>query len=159
VLGISRMYATDGVRNNHCPKSFFLSGTEHRSSRLAAVRLASHWWLMTQTVLSDLHSNHIIGRLSHAELERLLPELKETELPSAMCCYEPDDELSHAFFPINGIVSLLFVMEDGASAEISPSRAVVQSDVRAFSISSERTKTEFAHSSELRVLFLRTCRH
>src|ERR1700753_3787829 len=122
----------------------------------------------------DQRKNGLLNALSAAGFERLLPELHWIELPLGSVLYEPGDVLSHVYFPVEGIVSLLYVMEDGASAEISvvgkegligisllmggestPSRAVVQSAAGAFRLSSARIKQEFDRNGELRVLLLR----
>ena len=91
-------------------------------------------------------SNHLLAALPAAEYTRWLPALELVELPLGQVLYESGDTLSHVYFPVTAIVSLLYIMEDGASAEIAvfgnegivgislfmggestPSRAVVQS--------------------------------
>jgi hypothetical protein len=86
--------------------------------------------------------NHLLA----AEREQIYPHLQLVELPLGKAVQEPGDVLRHAYFPTDCIVSLLYVLEDGASTEISivsndgliglalfmggvttPSRAVVQS--------------------------------
>lgn len=118
--------------------------------------------------------NGLLNALSTDGLARLQPELSWIELPLGYVVYEPGDVLSHVYFPVEGIVSLLYVMEDGASAEISvvgnegmvgvsllmggestPSRAVVQSAIRAFRVPKQKIKEEFNRSVEFRVLLLR----
>ena len=88
--------------------------------------------------------------------------------------YESGDELRHVYFPTDSIISLLYVMENGASAEISvvgneglvgvalfmggsstPSRGVVQSAGSAFRLSGQIVKDEFARHGELLTLMLR----
>jgi len=95
-------------------------------------------------------------------------------MPLGKTLYEADDAMRHVYFPIDSIVSLLYVLQDGASAEISvvgnegivgialfmggestPSRAIVQSAGTAFRLGAQRLKEEFNHSSELRLLLLR----
>jgi CRP-like cAMP-binding protein len=124
--------------------------------------------------VQDPRHNKILGALSSAEFQRLAPHLQPFELPLGHVLYESGDVLSHVYFPTAGIVSLLYVMQDGASAEISvvgdegvigvsllmggestPSRAVVQSAAHAFRVSSQRIKEEFSRNDELRVLLLR----
>jgi len=123
---------------------------------------------------TDPRQNGLLNGLSTADFARLRTELYPVELPLGHVLYEPGDVLSHVYFPIEGIVSLLYVMEDGASAEISvvgnegmvgvslllggestPSRAVVQSALRAFKVSRQIIKEEFNRSVEFRVLLLR----
>jgi CRP-like cAMP-binding protein len=122
----------------------------------------------------DPRQNGILGALSLEEFQPLVGHLQPFDLPLGYVLYESGDVLSHVYFPTAGIVSLLYVMEDGASAEISvvgnegligvsllmggestPSRAVVQSAARSFRISSQRIKEQFSRNAELRVLLLR----
>src|SRR3990172_2831171 len=90
--------------------------------------------------------NRLFAVLPAAEQQRWLQQLECVELPLGKVLYEPGDKLSHVYFSTSAIVSLLYVMENGASAEIAvvgndgvlgvslfmggestPSRAVVQS--------------------------------
>ena len=90
--------------------------------------------------------NHILEALPPMERERLFPHLKLAPMPLGMVLYESGAALRHIYFPTNSIGSLLYVMQDGASAEIAvvgnegaigvslfmggettPSRAIVQS--------------------------------
>ena len=123
---------------------------------------------------ADPQENLILGALPLGEFQRLQPHFEWVDLPLGHVLYEPGDVLSHVYFPTDGIVSLLYVMEDGASAEISvvgnegligvsllmggestPSRAVVQSASHAYRVSSQRIKEEFNRSLEIRFLLLR----
>jgi CRP-like cAMP-binding protein len=95
-------------------------------------------------------------------------------MPLGQVLYEPGATLSHVYFPTNAIVSLLYVMEDGASAEIAvvgnegvvgislfmggestPSRAVVQSAGEGFRLRSQLLKEEFNRSGPVLHLLLR----
>ncbi|MEO6973223.1 MAG: cyclic nucleotide-binding domain-containing protein, partial [Rhodoferax sp.] len=95
---------------------------------------------------SDPKQNQLLRELPSAEYERWRPQIEAVELPLGEVLYEPGRTLSHMYFPTTAIVSLLYVMENGASAEIAvvgneglvgislfmgggstPSRAVVQS--------------------------------
>jgi CRP-like cAMP-binding protein len=95
-------------------------------------------------------------------------------MPLGRVLYEPGDSLPNVFFPVDSIVSLLYVMENGASAEISvvgnegligialfmggettPSRAVVQSAGAAYRLSGRRLKDEFHRHGMMQVLLLR----
>ncbi len=106
--------------------------------------------------------------------QRILPELELISLPLGKVLYEPGDELRHIYFPTDCIVSLLYVMENGASAEISvvgceglvgvalfmggestPSRGIVQSAGSAYRLTAKRLKDEFNRHSELMLLMLR----
>ena len=63
--------------------------------------------------------NHILDALPQSERERLFPHLKLAPMPLGMVLYESGAALRHIYFPTNSIVSLLYVMQDGASAEIA----------------------------------------
>jgi len=118
--------------------------------------------------------NHLLAALSAAERERIYPHLKLVPMPLGLVLYESGDVLRSVYFPIDSIVSLLYVMEDGASAEISvvgnegligialfmggettPSRAIVQSAGHAWRLSGRLLKTEFHRSGEMQLLLLR----
>ena len=120
----------------------------------------------------DPRANQILDALPGDERDRLFPHLKLIEMPLGMVLYESGDQLRHIYFPIDSIVSLLYVLEDGASAEIAvvgnegaigvalfmggettPNRAIVQSAGFAFRLTSERLKDEFGrHGNMLHVL-------
>src|SRR5271169_854753 len=121
-----------------------------------------------------IQRNNLLAALPQAERERLIPHLKLVPMPLGMVLYESGDVLRHVYFPTDCIVSLLYVMKDGASAEISvvgndgvvgvalfmggettPSRAVVQSAGTAYRLKSQVLKEEFAQSGALQHLFLR----
>ncbi|MCQ4143133.1 Crp/Fnr family transcriptional regulator [Vogesella sp. AC12] len=118
--------------------------------------------------------NHLLGALPAEVLERLLPHFELIELPLGKVLYESGDALRHVFFPTDAIVSLLYVMESGSSAEISvvgnegmvgiavfmggestPSRAIVQSAGYAFRLSGSHFKNEVNRHAELLQLMLR----
>lgn len=119
----------------------------------------------------DPKSNHLIGALPDAEWERWLPQLELVALPLGHVLYESGSTLSYVYFPVTAIVSLLYVMEDGASAEIAvvgnegivgvalfmggestPSRAVVQSAGQGFRMKSQVIKDEFKRAPVLHLL-------
>jgi CRP-like cAMP-binding protein len=116
------------------------------------------------TPADPLH-NQLLAALPPAELQRWLPQLMLTELPLGQVLYEPGVTLKHVYFPTDAIVSLLYVMENGASAEIAvvgreglvgvslfmggestPSRALVQSAGRGYRIGARAIKLEFDRS-------------
>ena len=95
-------------------------------------------------------------------------------MPLGRVLYEPGDQLKYVYFPTDCIISLLYVMEDGASAEISvvghegllgvavfmggdstSSRAIVQSAGFAYSLPGRIVKAEFNANPALRRLMLR----
>jgi CRP-like cAMP-binding protein len=108
------------------------------------------------------------------EWERWQPHLEAVTLPLGQVLYEPGATLSHVYFPTNAIVSLLYVMENGASAEIAvvgfegivgislfmggestPSRAVVQSAGDGFRLRAALMKDEFNRTGPVLHLLLR----
>jgi CRP-like cAMP-binding protein len=118
--------------------------------------------------------NHLLAALPAVEYERLLPHLEPAPLPLGWAVYESGDAQRYVYFPTNSIVSLLYVMEDGSSAEIAivgneglvgialfmggettPSRAVVQSAGHGYRLRASVLKTEFGQAGELQHLLLR----
>jgi len=118
--------------------------------------------------------NHLIAALPEDVRKRLLPNLELVYLPLGRALYESGGALHHAYFPIDCIISLLYVMADGASAEISvvgnegllgialfmggestPSRAIVQSAGYAYRLAEQKFKQEFSRHTELLILLLR----
>ena len=63
--------------------------------------------------------NHLLGALPAEEWDRLRPNMELSPMPLGHVLYESGDELRHVYFPTTSIVSLLYVMEDGSSAEIA----------------------------------------
>ena len=118
--------------------------------------------------------NHLLAALSPAERERLIPHLKLVPMPLGRVLYESGDVMRHVYFPTDCIVSLLYVMENGASAEISivgnegligialfmggettPSRAIVQSAGHAYRLIGRELKEEFHRNGQMQLLLLR----
>lgn len=118
--------------------------------------------------------NLLLGSLSPAVRERLDSALKLVEMPLGRVLYEPGDQVRNVFFPTESIVSLLYVMESGASAEISvignegivgmalfmgglstPSRAVVQSGGHALQLPGKVLMAEFNRHEEFQDVMLR----
>ncbi|ATG74060.1 Crp/Fnr family transcriptional regulator [Zobellella denitrificans] len=118
--------------------------------------------------------NHLLAALPPEVKERLFPLLELVSLPLGKVLYESGSQLRYVYFPIDAIVSLLYVMQDGASAEISvvgnegiigiavfmggestPSRALVQSAGHAYRLPSARLKEEFNRDATMRLLMLR----
>jgi hypothetical protein len=63
--------------------------------------------------------NHLLAQLSMEEQQRWLPHLESVHMPLGEVVYEPDVTLTHVYFPTTALVSLLYVMKDGSSAEIA----------------------------------------
>ncbi|HWX03081.1 Crp/Fnr family transcriptional regulator [Collimonas sp.] len=118
--------------------------------------------------------NHLLASLPDAEFQRWLPKLELFELSLGKVLYEPGVTLNYVYFPITAIVSLLYEMENGASAEIAvvgneglvgvslfmgggstPSRAVVQSAGHGFRLSAAAMKDEFDRAGPVLHLLLR----
>lgn len=118
--------------------------------------------------------NLLLAALPDADFGRLQPHLEPVALPLGWALYESGDRMAHVFFPTEGIVSLLYVMENGASAEIAvtgnegligvslfmgggstPSRAIVQSAGHAYRLGAEILKREFERGGDLQHLLLR----
>jgi CRP-like cAMP-binding protein len=118
--------------------------------------------------------NHLLSVLPRTESERLFPHLELVPLPLGEALYESGDTLNHVYFPTTSIVSLLYVLESGASAEIAvvgnegivgialfmggetmPNRAVVQSAGHAYRLKGQLLKREFRRAGALQHLLLR----
>jgi CRP-like cAMP-binding protein len=119
-------------------------------------------------------ANRLLAALPAAEWARWRTQLERVDMPLGEVLYESGATLSHVYFPTTSIVSLLYVMEDGPSAEIAvvghegvvgislfmggestPSRAVVQSAGLGFRMSSMAIKEEFTRSGAVLHLLLR----
>ncbi len=126
------------------------------------------------TAHADPRTNQLLAALPDAEWQRWQPQLEWVDLPLGTVLYESGRTLSHVYFPASAIVSLLYVMEDGASAEIAvvgregvvgislfmgggstPSRAVVQSAGQGWRLPAEAIKAEFDRSAPVMHLMLR----
>jgi len=124
--------------------------------------------------LHDISKNHLLAALPNSVQARLLPQLESVQMPLGGVLYESGGTLSHVYFPTTAIVSLLYVMENGASAEIAvvgnegivgislfmggestPSRAVVQSAGHGFRLKSAAVKDEFNQAGPVLQLLLR----
>ena len=118
--------------------------------------------------------NHLLGALTAQERERVYPHLELVRMPLGQVLYESGDTLRHAYFPVDSIISLLYVTADGASAEISvvgnegmvgialfmggettPSRVVVQSAGHAYRLLGQRLKDEFYRHGAMQLALLR----
>ncbi len=118
--------------------------------------------------------NRLLAALAGDEWQRWLPLLEHVEMPLGHVLYESGKTLSHVYFPTTAIVSMLYVMENGASAEIAvvgneglvgislfmgggstPSRAVVQSAGHGFRLKAKAMKKEFDRGGPVLHLLLR----
>ena len=118
--------------------------------------------------------NRILASLPAPDYARLLPQLEPVEFELGRSLYESGAALKHVYFIVDGIVSLLYVTVGGGSAELAvvgyegmigislfmggettPNRAVVQSDCRAYRLSSAALKAHFAEGGALQLALLR----
>ncbi len=128
----------------------------------------------TSPGIVDAAQNRILAALPTDERERVYPLLERVQMPLGRVLYESGSRLDHVYFPANAIVSLLYVMADGASAEIAvvgndgmvgvalfmggettPSRAVVQSAGVAYRLAGKALKEEFRRGGMMQHLLLR----
>lgn len=127
---------------------------------------------MDQTIMQS--ANALLASMPPVDWARIVPFLETVNLPLGKVLYESGSSMSHVYFPTTAIVSLLYVLEDGASAEIAvvghegivgislfmggettPSRAVVQSAGQGYRLSAQRIKDEFNRSGPVMHLLLR----
>jgi CRP-like cAMP-binding protein len=113
-------------------------------------------------ISADAKKNQLLAALPDAEWQRWLPQLELVEMSLGQVVYESGSTLGHVYFPTTSIVSLLYVMQDGASAEIAvvghegvvgislfmggdstPGRAVVQSAGQGYRLKAQAIKEEF----------------
>ena len=132
--------------------------------------------LLEEPAVASPHSpaqNRLLAALSAEDYQHLLPELELIPMPLGWAIYESGGHQNYLYFPTTSIVSLLYVMENGASAEIAitgneglvgislfmggestPSRAVVQSAGNGYRLKASVLKTEFALGGRLQYLAL-----
>lgn len=122
---------------------------------------------------SPIH-NHLLGALPEPDRARLFPQLELVPMRLGSVLYESGGELKYVYFPTDCIVSLLYVMADGSSAEIAvvgneglvgvalfmggestPSRALIQSAGFAYRLAGAQLKEEFNRAGEMQHLLLR----
>ena len=122
----------------------------------------------------DPRQNHLLAALPADEYARILANLELGEMPLGEALYESGSQMRHVYFPTTAIISLLYVMEDGASAEIAivgnegvvgvslfmggettTSRAVVQSAGHGYRLKAPLLKAEFFHAGPMQRLLLR----
>lgn len=126
------------------------------------------------TIFQDRHSNHLLAALPDAEWVRWKPQLELVQMPRGKVLYESGDTLQYVYFPTTSIVSLLHILENGASAEIgivgnegivglslfmgggsTPSRAIVQSAGEGLRFPAQAFKLEVSRAQPVLHLLLR----
>lgn len=129
---------------------------------------------MRMSLASDSRQNTLLAALPDAEWERWAPHLEPVGMPLGKVLYESGSRVTHVYFPTTSIVSLLYVMEDGSSAEIAvvghegivgislfmggestPSRALVQSAGQGFRLKADLMLQEFNRAGPVLHLLLR----
>lgn len=124
--------------------------------------------------LSNPRDSQLLASLPAPEWLRWRTKLELVEIPLGQVLYEAGSTLKHVYFPTTAIVSLLYVMESGASAEIAvvgnegvvgislfmgghstPSRAVVQSAGQGYRLKAQPMKDEFNRAGPVLHLLLR----
>jgi len=122
----------------------------------------------------SVRKNFLLSDLPAKEFDRLLPHLIPVTLKLGQVLYESGDRMDYAYFPTTAIVSLLYIMENGATAEIgvvgndgilgialfmggdtTPNRAIIQSAGEGFKIASKDLMTEFSIGGKFHNLLLR----
>jgi CRP-like cAMP-binding protein len=122
----------------------------------------------------DPRQNHLLAALPAAEFARLLPDLELVPMLLGETLYDPGGQLQHAYFPTTAIVSLLYILESGMSAEMAgvgnegilgislfmggdttPSSAVVQTGGHGYRLSARMLKEEFNRGGPTQRLLLR----
>jgi len=126
------------------------------------------------TPADDARNNRLLAVLPEADRTRFAPHLEAVDLPLGKVLYESGSPVTHVYFPTTSIVSLLYMMEDGASAEIAvvgdegivgisifmggestPYHAVVQSAGRGFRMKASLLMQEFNRAGPTLHLLLR----
>lgn len=125
-------------------------------------------------IAPDPSTNHLLASLPPDDWTRIAPLLEAVDLPLGQVLYESGNKMTHVYFPTTAIVSLLYVLENGSSAEIAvvgnegvvgislfmggettPSRAVVQSAGKGYRLRGPWIKEEFARSGPVMHVMLR----
>jgi CRP-like cAMP-binding protein len=164
------------VRTGAEPKGTPVCSLSHGTSQSGTIVTASarSSIRMNMNAKAGPEQNLLLDALSDEVRARVYPQLALVELPLGKVLYESGDTMRHVYFPVDCIVSLLYVLENGASAEISvvgnegivgvslfmggestPSRGVVQSAGSAYRMPGRMLVEEFNRHGELLVLMLR----
>lgn len=130
---------------------------------------------MLERVTSDeVQTNYLLAALGREDLDRIIPKLSRVKFDLGDVIYESGENMDHAYFPTTAIISLLYIMENGSTAEIgvigndgivgvslfmggdsTTSRAVVQSAGEAMKIKATDLKAEFKLGGRFQELLLR----
>jgi CRP-like cAMP-binding protein len=126
------------------------------------------------TTKEEAIKNHLLAGVNDDELTRLLPNLQAVSLSLGQVLYESGEKMDYVYFPTTAIISLLYIMENGSTAEIgvvgkdglvgiaifmggdtTPNRAVVQSAGKSFKMKAALMKDEFTLGGRFHYLCLR----
>ncbi len=129
---------------------------------------------MSSPLRTDVIKNHLLAALPPEEYDRLKPDFEIVSFPLGKVLYESGDKMTHVYFPTTAIISMLYIMENGGTAEIgiagnngligsalfmgsesTTSRAIVQSEGDAIRIKAAPLKAEFARGGVFQNLLLR----
>ena len=129
---------------------------------------------MARTAGKSPRENRLLATIPVGEYQRLLPSLERVTMPLGQALYESGGRQGFVYFPTTSIVSLLYVLADGATAEIAvagheglvgialfmggettPSRAIVQSAGEGYRLRASVLKREFERGGALQQLLLR----
>ncbi len=130
--------------------------------------------MAADSVQNHAEKNYLLASLDEKELARVMAKLEHVSFDLGTVIYESGDKMDYAYFPTSAIVSLLYIMEDGGTAEIgiigndgilgvslflggdsTSNRAVIQSAGDAYRMKPEDLRTEFAHAGRFQDLLLR----
>jgi CRP-like cAMP-binding protein len=130
--------------------------------------------MLTSKSSHDPSENHLLGMLPQEELERILPNLEHVSFSLGEVLYESGGRMDYVYFPTTAIISLLYMMENGSSAEMGmagneglvgialymggdtvPNRAVVQSAGHAVRMSAAVLQREFKLGGQFQRVLLR----
>jgi len=126
------------------------------------------------TVTNNSLKNHLLAALPQAELARIEPSLEPVSLALGEVLYESGDRMTHVYFPTTAIISLLYIMQNGSTAEIgiagnnglvgialfmggetTSNRAVVQSGGDAVRMKAANVRTAFELGGVFQSVLLR----
>lgn len=123
---------------------------------------------------NEVVKNYLLAALPAEEFKRIIPKLETVSFKLGDVLYEADEKMSHIYFPTTAVISLLYIMENGSTAEIgiagndgavgialfmgsetTPSRAIIQSAGEAFKMKSADLLAEFKRGEIFQMLLLR----
>ena len=129
---------------------------------------------MSTANINDAQKNHLLAALPADEFARLKSKLELISFKLGEVLYESGDKMDYVYFPTTAIISMLYVMENGATAEIgvvgndglignalflggdtTTSRAIIQSEGSAFRMKAKDAKAEFKLAGMFQEMMLR----